>query len=90
MSADVTEPIRMVFTLPIHFYTNLDLKREIKKIIIGYPRPGFAKMKTINVIFWENMKYINRLYLINPTLLKAFETQASNSFNNWIDTKIIV
>ena len=90
MSADVTEPIRMLFTLPIHFHTNLDLKREIKKIIKGYPHPGFAKMKTINVIFWENMKYRNRLYLINPTLLKGFETQASNSFNNQIDIKSIV
>ena len=31
MSTDVTEPVRMVFTRPIHFYTYLDLKREIKK-----------------------------------------------------------
>ena len=59
MSADVTEPIRMVFTLPIHFYAYLDLTREIKIIIKGYPRPGFAKTKPINAwviaIFWKNM-----------------------------------
>ena len=71
MSADVTEPIRMVFTLLTHFYKNLDLKREIKKIIKGYPRPDFAKMKTINawiiVIFWKYMKYREKLYLRNQT-----------------------
>ena len=59
MPADVTEISRMVFTLPIHFYIYLDLKREIKKIINGYPRPGFAKIKIINTciiaIFWKNM-----------------------------------
>ena len=31
MSADVTEPIRMVLTLSIHCNTNLDLKRERKQ-----------------------------------------------------------
>ena len=33
MSTDITEPVRMVFTRPIHFYTYLDLKREMKKIL---------------------------------------------------------
>ena len=31
-SADVTGPVSIFFTLPIHFYTYLDLKREIKKL----------------------------------------------------------
>ena len=48
MSTDVTEPVRMVFTRPIHFYTYLDLQREIKKNIKDYPWPGFTKINTIN------------------------------------------
>ena len=33
MPVDVIEPIRILFILPIRFYTYLDLKREIKKIL---------------------------------------------------------
>ena len=43
MSANVTEPIRMVFTRLIHFYTYLDLKREIKKLLKVTHNPVFQK-----------------------------------------------
>lgn len=46
MSAGVTEPIRIVFAIPIHIYTYLDLKREVKIIIKGYLRPGLQKQST--------------------------------------------
>lgn len=68
MSTDVTEPIRMDFTLPIHFYTYLDMKREIRIIIKGYPQPSFAKTKPINAwiiaIFLKKCSRIERDYIL--------------------------
>ena len=52
MTTDVTKPVRMVFTHPIHFYTYLDLKREVKNIK-DYQQLGFAKIKTINTSIIE-------------------------------------
>ena len=43
MSTDVTEPVRMVFTRPIHFYTYLDIKREIEKLLKITHGPVFQK-----------------------------------------------
>ena len=59
MAVDITDAVRMFFTLPIRFYTYLDLNLGIKKNIKGCPRPSFAKTKIINAwiiaIFRKNM-----------------------------------
>ena len=36
VAVDITEPVRMFFTLPIRFYTYLDLKLGIKKIKVAH------------------------------------------------------